>query len=149
LIDFTMPSFNERAALLSPRVLPIPPSTYVKGATISTKLAIALVILVLVALLTMMLVCCICVKRSRRRSRTKKLAKEREESRALPAKINSKNARFYGPGIDKDLRSVEEVEMGSFIGSDLGKEEVKAPERAWVKWKEVLRGEVRSGVAYH
>jgi hypothetical protein len=142
-LDFTMPS--KRAALLK-RILPIPPSTYVHGATISVKIAIALVVMVLATLLTMMLICCVCIKRSRRKSRAKRLAKEREESRALPAKINHRNARFYGPGIDKDLATVEDLEMGSFIDQ---KDEMQAPERAWVRWKEVLRGEVRGGVRYH
>jgi len=140
-----MPPLLTTPTRLLKRILPIPPSTYVHGAAISVKLAIALLILVLVSILTMTLVCCICVKRSRRRSRARRLAKQAEENRALPPKINRGNAKFYGPGI-----RVEEVEMGSFIGAeDLGKEEVKAPERAWVRWKQVLRGEVRGGVRYH
>lgn len=68
------------------------------------------------------------------------MAKEPAKSRALPPKINKRNARSYGPGMHKD---VEQFEMGSFTGQR--NEEVRKPERVRGGWKEVVRG-LRGGV---
>lgn len=61
------------------------------------------------------------------------------ESKALPPKINRRNARFFGPGIVKD----EELEMANFIGQKFGKGEVRKPERVRGGWREVLRSDSR------
>lgn len=144
-----------RSHALIPRFVPIPPSTYIHAAKLSAKLIVAIVLLVLVSILTITLLCCCCIKRRRRRARARRLAKEAAESKQLKPRINRRNARFFAPGLvlerERQSQRGVDVEMGTWVGeserrSSSGRgREVKMPERAWVRCKEVLRGEVRGG----
>jgi hypothetical protein len=121
-------------------VPPLPPSTYIAGAKLSVNIIIAIVFLILITILSLACICCICIRRSKSKRRARSLAKEAAESKALPPKINRRNARFFGPGIVKD----EELEMANFIGQKFGKGEVRKPERVRGGWREVLRRDSRS-----
>jgi hypothetical protein len=121
-------------------VPPLPPSTYIAGAKLSVNIIVAIVFLILITILSLACICCICIRRSKSKKRARRLAKEAAESKALPPKINARNARFFGPGIVKD----EELEMASFIGQEFGKGEVRKPGRVRGGWREVLRSESKS-----
>jgi hypothetical protein len=58
------------------------------------------------------------------------LAKEAAENKQLKPRINKRNARFFGPGM-------EDIE--------LGKMEVKKPERTWVRVGKGMGGVMRVG----
>ena len=61
----------------------------------------------------------------------------------MKPRINRRNARFFGPGMDLDKG--EEVEMGSFIGQNGGSGgEVRRPGRIKGGWREVMRVVTRS-----
>lgn len=122
------------AALERRFVPPLPPSTYVAGAKLGVNIIIAIVFLVLITILSLACICCICIRRSKSKRRARRLAKEAAESKALPPKINKRNARWYAPGLVKD----EEMEMASFIGQR--KDVVEKPERVRGGWKDVFRG---------
>ncbi|KAE9371677.1 hypothetical protein N431DRAFT_426317 [Stipitochalara longipes BDJ] len=123
------------AQSLTRRFVPVPPSTYIAGAKLSVKLIIAIVFIILISILSVACLCCICIRRAKSKRRARRLAKEAAESKALPPKINRRNARFFGPGIVKD----EEVEMASFLGQDVGRQEVRQPNRVRGGWREVMR----------
>jgi hypothetical protein len=127
-----------RVALPRRFVPPLPPSTYIAGAKLSVNIVIAIVFLVLITVLSLACICCICIRRSKSKRRARKLAKEAAESKALPPKINRWNAKFYAPGLHKE---VEQFEMGSFIGQS--KEEVRKPENIRGGWRELLRSAPR------
>jgi hypothetical protein len=132
------PNPNLLAEALQRRfVPPLPPSTYIAGAKLSVKLVIAIILLVILTILSLVCTCCICIRRSKSKRRARRLAKEAAESKALPPKINKRNARFYAPGL---CRKDEDVEMNAF----LGQREVRKPERVSGGWRDVMRGVSRN-----
>ncbi|KAE8443427.1 hypothetical protein EG329_001909 [Mollisiaceae sp. DMI_Dod_QoI] len=158
------PSFSHPLSTIPEQVarrfVPVPPSTYVSAAKLSTKAILLIVILILVTLILSTCTCYICIKRRRSRARARRLAKQSAESRQLKPRINKRNARFFAPGLVMDkiererLREEretekawagkeEEYEMWKFgaVGG-VHVEEVKRPEKAKGGWKEVLRGVV-------
>jgi hypothetical protein len=120
-------------------VPPLPPSTYIAGAKLSVKLIIAIVFLIFITILSVVCICCICIRRAKSKRRAARLAKLAVENKALPPKINKRNAKFFAPGLYKE---VEQFEMDSFLGQR--REEVKRPERVRGGWREVMRGVTRS-----
>jgi hypothetical protein len=115
-------------------VPPLPPSTYVAGAKLSINLITAIIFFVLVTIILLACLCCICIRRSKSKRRARRLAKEAAESKALPPRINKRNAKFFAPGLQKD---VEKFEMDGFLGQR--REDVKKPERARGGWRDVMR----------
>jgi hypothetical protein len=116
----------------------LPPSTYIAGAKLSVKLIIAIVFIILITVLSLACICCICIRRAKSRRRARRLAKLAAENKALPPRINKRNAKFFAPGLYK----AEEFEMDSFLGQR--REDVKKPERVRGGWREVMRGVTKS-----
>jgi hypothetical protein len=110
---------------LKPRVVPLPPSTYVHGAKIATKLIIILVVALTVVTFAAVLACYCCCKRRKSRARRRRLEKERAESKQLKPKINGRNARFFAPGM-------VDVELKKWKSPNVEVSEVRRPGRAWL-----------------
>ena len=110
---------------LKPRFVPIPPSTYVHGAKIATKLIILIVITVTVATMFAALACYCCCKRRKTRARKRRLEKERRESKQLRPRINGRNAKFFAPGL-------VDVELDKWKRPHVEVNEVRRPGKAWL-----------------
>ena len=125
---------------LAPRFA-LPPSTYISGAKLSLKLILAIIFLVLITILSLACLCYICIRRRKARRHARRLAREAAESKALPPRINRRNARWFGPGIvrEEQMRRDEEVEMERFIGQGEVEMEVRMPGRVRGGWREVMR----------
>jgi hypothetical protein len=110
---------------LLPRVVPLPPSTYVHGAKIATKLIIILVVTLSIVTIAAALACYCCCKRRKSRARRRRLEKERAESKQLKPRINGRNARFFAPGM-------VDVELKDWKSPSVEVNEIRRPGRAWL-----------------
>jgi len=117
--------------LLHPRVVPLPPSTYVHGARIATRTIIILVVTLTVFTIAAALGCYCCCRRRKSRARRRRLERERAESRQLKPRINGRNARFFAPGMkDVDVEMKDWRKGRSSVQVEV--EEVRRPGRAWL-----------------
>jgi len=110
---------------VEPRVVPLPPSTYVHGAKIATKIIILLVITLTVSTIVAVLACYCCCKRRKARARKRRLDKERAGSKQLRPRINGRNAKFFAPGL-------VDVELEDWKKPELEIREVRRPGKAWL-----------------
>jgi hypothetical protein len=118
-------SSTTQARPLEPRVVPLPPSTYVHGAKIATKIIILLVIILTVTTIVAVLTCYCCCKRRKARARKRRLDEERAESKQLRPRINGRNAKFFGPGL-------VDVELEDWKKPEVEIREVRRPGKAWL-----------------
>lgn len=110
---------------LHPRVVPLPPSTYVHGAKIATKIIVILVVTLSFFTIAAALLCYCCCKRRKSRARRRRLEKERAESKQLKPRINGRNARFFAPGM-------VDVELKGWKSPNVEVNEIRRPGRAWL-----------------